>query len=219
MFEIGKRYSGYFDFNVRCPIIDDRVISMKIPILFSFKVIDVEDGSIRVSAVNPMAVRKLLSDGQTVFLVGDSFRKKIVAKTIFSETLSFNFQKTVIDKRKDFRYKFCPSLAGSFELYRNGIAISSHIFLESLSFSGLSSFIFLKDVKISKGDTLLLVQDAKRFKISVVSSESKPELLLVRGKIISSNVNVFKLNIDLYLKTFKYIMSLVEGKVGRRFIV
>jgi hypothetical protein len=213
MFETGKRYSGYFDFETKCPVIGDINVFMKIPILFSFKVVEIDESSLCISDVNPIAVNKLLLDNQIVFLVKENFREKFIAKVNITEGISFQILKTVMDKRKDFRYKFCPSFAGSFELYKDGILISRHIFLESLSFSGLSSFLFLNEVKTSPGDVLLFVQDKKRFKVSVVAIEQRSGLFFLRGRIVDSNVNIFKLNVDLYVRTFKQIMSFAGVKV------
>ena len=217
MFEIGKRYSGYFDFKTKCSVSGNVDVFIKVPILFSFKVVEIDESSLCVSDVNPIAVNKLLMDNQIVFLVKENFREKFIAKVNITEGISFQILKTIMDKRKDFRYRFCPSFAGAFELYKDGILISRHIFLESLSFSGLSSFLFLNEIKALPGDILLFVQGERRFRVSVVAVEKKFGLFFLRGRIVDSNVNIPKFNVDLYLKTFKQIMSFMGVQIGKQF--
>ncbi len=206
MFETGKRFNGYFDFDARCPF-GEGFSYFKIPILFSFKVKSVEGGVIGATGLNPIMVDRLMADGQIVFLYGIDFRRRFLATVNLEDGVTFSLREEFEDRRRDFRYKFCPEFAGPFELYRGNDLISRNVFLESLSFSGLSSLLLTDSADVRKEDVLRFTRGKDEFHIRVLSVEQKYGVTLIRAVITESNVNIFDFNLKLYGKTFMHILK------------
>ncbi|ADU96129.1 PilZ domain-containing protein [Thermovibrio ammonificans] len=203
---MGRRSDGVVYYKVRCP--GGREIT--VPILFSFKGEESEEGVVATS-FSPPGIVEILKKRQ-FFLIKENSRRRTVlvkgkVKWCKGNSCLFQLDEEVIEEKRFYeRFVFCPEELGEFELHlKNGERIPVKVL--DISMSGIKLLVERYGEKVSAGETLLLTQETRFLTVKVVRVEREKRGAVVGCKIVNTNFNLIGFIINRYIERVAQILE------------
>jgi len=200
---MGRR-DGVLYAEVRCR--DGRVVEL--PVLFSFKGVEEEEGRIRCGAFSPPGILKFLERAPFFFLKDSFGRCLIKARAVevgeeeaVVELLGERFR----EKRLFDRFSFCPEEFGEFEVRKGGERIGKG-FIVDASLTGIR-VEFEGRVRVERGELLTLTRGTRVIEVEVVRSSEEGGKRVIGGKLLCTNFCVISLVIESYTRVVKELLT------------
>ena len=199
-----SRRDGVLYAKVKCR--DGRLVEL--PLLFSFKEEEVEEGRVRGGAFSPPGILKFLK-GAPFFFLKDSFGQclikaravKVWEEGALIEVVGERFK----DKRLFDRFSFCPEEFGEFEVRRRGERVGKG-FIVDASLTGVKVELEGK-VRVERGELLTLTRGTKVIEVEVVRSSEEGGRRVIGGKLLCTNFCVINLVIESYTRVVKELLT------------
>ena len=204
-----KRKDGVIYEKVRCP--NGRVIV--VPVLFSFKVKEEEDGKLVGFDFSPPGIVNLLKEKKhfTVKQIeGDRIKltKSRVVSCRDDRCVVELSQESTLEKRFYVRFSFCPEELGEFTL-KFPTGEEEKVRILDMSMSGVKLCAERpKRSEVSTKEPLLLVQGTKILTVRPVRWEKDKGKLIIGARIVRANFNLVGFIINRYIER---VLKLLNG--------
>jgi hypothetical protein len=215
--EQGKRLDGVYHFQAQCK---DIVHTVSIPILFSFRVVEQEDGTFIADRFSPagiaevlkdkelLLVKSILQDGRTELIIGE-----IKQKVEKGYLVDISKGEKIVESRAFDRFSFCPEFLGKFNVLSPEGKELGNCYILDISLGGIKGFsktLLHEDVR--EGNILVIQQGSQKLEVEVVRTKMTEHEVTFGAKIVKANFDIMKYIIRNYTRFVKELLT--EAKAG-----
>ncbi|WP_163329116.1 PilZ domain-containing protein [Desulfurobacterium thermolithotrophum] len=205
-----KRYDGIYFQEANCKL---GLKAFKVPVFFSFKVVDLENKQFIAKEFTPPGINNLIEKKEFLLIKEETDNgnlvliKALASKSLEDDSLIIELVGKPKEEKRFFnRYTFCPEYAGKFKAFKDSNYLGD-VYIQDISLKGINLITSTPEFKnLETGTKLTIVQKTQILRVEVVRIQEKRTFISLGCKIEYSSFSIINFIFKHYVEFIKELL-------------